>query len=63
MSMTLFINEICPKCRQPIWQTTIDLHPTDRDLAIHKIVCADCGLVKTKTLSLKPSKPSPELAA
>jgi len=63
MPFTLYIDEICPKCRQPIWQTTIDLHPSRPDLAIHNLLCADCGPVKAKIVSLKPGVASPELAA
>jgi hypothetical protein len=63
MSLTLFVDDICPKCRKPIKQTTIELHPTDRDLALHNFACVDCGPVKTKIISLKPGKPPPELAA
>ena len=63
MSLTLFIDEPCPKCRKPIRQTTIDVHPTNRDLALHIYECADCGPVKTKIISLKPKKPSAKLAA
>ena len=54
MSLTLFIDEPCPKCRKPIRQTTIDVHPTNRDLPLHIYECADCGPVKTKIISLKP---------
>jgi hypothetical protein len=48
MSLTLFVDEPCPKCRKPIRQTTIDVHPTNRDLALHIYECADCGPVKLK---------------
>jgi hypothetical protein len=63
MSMTLFTNEPCPRCGKTIRQTTIDLHPTPNGLAIHTFECGDCGPVKSKVYSLKPGKPSPELAA
>jgi hypothetical protein len=63
MPLTLFFDDICPKCHQPIWQTTIELHPSRPDLAIHNFRCADCGPVKTKIVSLNPGKSSPELAA
>jgi hypothetical protein len=63
MSFMLFVDDTCPKCRKPIKQTTIELHPTRRDLALHNFQCADCGPVKTKIISLKPEKPSAELAA
>ena len=63
MSLTLFINEPCPRCRKSIRQTTIDLHPTNTDIALHNYECADCGPVKTKIISLKSKKPPAELAA
>jgi hypothetical protein len=63
MSFTLFVDDTCPKCRKPIKQTTIELHPTRRDLALHNFHCADCGPIKTKVFSLKPGEPPPELAA
>jgi hypothetical protein len=63
MSLTLFINETCPKCRKPIMHGVIEAHPSRRDIALENFVCADCGPVKTKIISLKPSKPSPVLAA
>jgi hypothetical protein len=63
MSFILFVDETCPKCRKPISQTTIELHPTCRDLALHNFRCADCGPVKTKIISLKPEKRPDELAA
>jgi hypothetical protein len=63
MSLTLYTDEPCPVCRQIIRQSTIDLHPTLRDVAIHNFECADCGTVRTKIVSLKPRKRSSELAA
>ena len=63
MSLTLFNDEPCPRCRKPIRQTTIELHPTNRDLALHNYECAECGPVKTKIISLKPDRPAAELAA
>lgn len=62
MSLTLFIDDLCPKCRRPIRQTTVELHPIRSDLALHYFVCADCGPVKTKIYSLKPDETAPELA-
>jgi hypothetical protein len=63
MSLTLFINEPCPRCQKPIRQTTVGLHPTNPDIALHNYECADCGPVKTKIISLKSKKPPAELAA
>jgi hypothetical protein len=53
MSMDLFMNDTCPRCRKPIKETTVTPHPARHDLAIHTFECADCGVVKTKTLLLK----------
>ena len=44
LSLTLFIDEPCPKCRKPIRQMTIDVHPTNRDLALHVYECPDCQI-------------------
>ena len=63
MSLTLFGNDPCPRCRKPVRQTTIELHPTRRDLAVHNFVCADCGPVRTKIISLRPGEPTSEMAA
>jgi hypothetical protein len=63
MPFNLYIDNICPKCQQPVMLTIIELHPTQPDLAIHNFQCTDCGLVKGKIVSLKPGKPSPGLAA
>jgi hypothetical protein len=41
----------------------IDPHPTDRDVALQKFHCADCGPIKIKSISLKPGKPPPEITA
>ena len=54
MSIDLFLNDTCPKRRNPIRLKTITPHPTRYDLAIHNFECADCGAVKTKILLLKP---------
>ena len=63
MSLNLFSDEPCPRCRKPIRQTTIELHPTNRALALHNYECAECGPVKTKIISLKPNKTAAELPA
>jgi hypothetical protein len=52
MSLNLFFNEPCPKCRKPIMQGAVEPHPTRRDIALENFVCADCGPVKTKIISL-----------
>jgi hypothetical protein len=54
MSIDLFMNDTCPKCRKPIKETNVTSHPTRYDLAIHCFECADCGVVKTKVLMLIP---------
>jgi hypothetical protein len=63
MSLTLFIDDICPRCRNPINLSLIEPHPTRTDLALHNFECADCGVVKTKIYSLKPNARRPKLAA
>jgi hypothetical protein len=55
MSLDLFMNDTCPKCRKPIKLTGVELHPTNRELAVHKFECASCGPVTTKILYRKPS--------
>ena len=63
MPLILFTDEPCPNCRKPIKQTTITLHPTLPDVALHNYECADCGPVKTKVISLMPNKQSDKVAA
>ena len=53
MSLDLFMNDTCPRCRKPIKLAVIEQHPTRRDLSIYKLECADCGIVKTKVLFRK----------
>jgi hypothetical protein len=59
MSVELFMNDPCPKCHRPLRQTTVTPHPTSRDLAIHNFECADCGLVKSRILLVKPGESIP----
>jgi hypothetical protein len=61
MSVDLFMNDTCPKCRKPIGPTTVTPHPARRELAIHSFACADCGPVKTKVLLQKPRAVVPEM--
>jgi predicted RNA-binding Zn-ribbon protein involved in translation (DUF1610 family) len=63
MAFVLYIDETCPKCRHPIWRTTIELHPSRPDHAVHNFECPNCGSVPTKVISLKPGKPSSSAAA
>jgi hypothetical protein len=63
MSLYLFFNETCPDCGKPTLQGTIEAHPSRRDVALQNLQCAACGVVKTKVVSLRPGRPSPELAA
>jgi hypothetical protein len=56
-------DETCPKCRKPVNLAIVEPHPTRCDLSLHNFECADCGFVRTKILSQKPSPPPPELAA
>jgi hypothetical protein len=53
-SLRFFIDDPCPICSQPVKFAEIELHPSRRDLAIHKYYCIDCGPVTGKTYSLKP---------
>jgi len=46
MSLTIFIDDTCPRCRKPAKLTLIEPHPSDRDLAIHN--CVDCGPARAK---------------
>jgi hypothetical protein len=58
MPFDLFNDDTCPKCRKPIKQTTVERHPTRRDLAIHNFRCANCGIVKINILFRRTAKPS-----
>jgi hypothetical protein len=58
MSLTLFVDDTCPKCRKPVRLAVIEPHPTRRDLAVHNFLCIDCGPVKAKVYTLKPPTPS-----
>jgi hypothetical protein len=58
MSFTLYTDEPCPRCQKPIRQTTVSLHPSLPDIALHDYECADCGPVKTKMISLTPTNPA-----
>jgi hypothetical protein len=50
MSIDLFMNDTCPRCRKPIKLAVIEQHQTRGDLSVQKFECADCGGVKTKIL-------------
>jgi len=63
MPLNFDVNDTCRKCGSTIRRAVIYLHPTDRDVAIHSLKCADCGYEKTKLLSLRPGAPPPELTA
>jgi C4-type Zn-finger protein len=63
MSLNFVVDHNCLKCGKPITLAVIDLHPTDRDVAIHSLKCAGCGYEKTRVLSLRPAAPPPELTA
>jgi hypothetical protein len=63
MALSLYFNDLCPKCQKPTMQAIIEAHPDKRDLALQKFHCADCGPIKTKFISLKPAKPAPVLGA
>jgi hypothetical protein len=53
MSLDLFMNDTCARCRKPIKLARIERHPTRRDLSVHKFECAECGGVKTKVVFRK----------
>jgi hypothetical protein len=53
MSLDLFMNDTCPKCRQPLMPAVIEPHPTRRSLAVHKFECSNCGAVQTSILFRK----------
>lgn len=61
--MTFFTDYRCPKCGKPTVETVVEPHPSRRDVALQNFECADCGVVRTKVLSLKLGAPPPELAA
>jgi hypothetical protein len=63
MSIDLFMNDTCPKCRKAFKETTVTPHPTRYDLAIRNSECVDCGVVKTRILLLKPGLSRSEVAA
>jgi hypothetical protein len=45
MSIDIFMNDTCPKCRKPIKLAAIEPHPISGDLAVHKFECGACGPV------------------
>ena len=58
LSLTLFIDDTCPKCRKPVKLSVIEAHPTSPNLAIHNYQCIDCGPVLAKVISLEQDRPS-----
>jgi hypothetical protein len=63
MSLTLFIDEPCPRCHKAVKLAVIEPHPDRLDLAIHNYHCIDCGPVRAKIISLKPDKQRERTAA
>jgi hypothetical protein len=63
MSLTLFVDDTCPKCRKTILHSYIEPHPTRRDLAVHKLDCTECGAVEIEIISLSPGVSPAGLAA
>ena len=55
--MNFIIDDTCPTCGSTIRYAFIDLHPTERDTAIHSLKCTDCGYKKTRVLSLLAAAP------
>jgi ssDNA-binding Zn-finger/Zn-ribbon topoisomerase 1 len=56
------VSETCPKCRKLVAIATVELHPTHPDRAVYNFMCANCGPVKTRIVSLLTDQPPPELA-
>jgi hypothetical protein len=54
MSLDLFMNDSCPKCRKPIKLAAVGPHPNSRELAVHRFECSSCGRMTTKILYRKP---------
>ena len=63
MPLNFVVDYTCPRCGSTIRHAVIDIHPTDRDAAIHSLKCADCGYEKTRVLLLRPTAAPPELTA
>ena len=55
MSLDLFMNDTCPKCRKPLKLAAVDPHPIDPELAVHKFECISCGRVTSKVLYRRPN--------
>jgi hypothetical protein len=55
MSLDVFMNDTCPKCRKLIKLTAVEPHPTNRELAVHKLEGASCRPVTSKILYRKLS--------
>jgi ssDNA-binding Zn-finger/Zn-ribbon topoisomerase 1 len=55
MSVDLFMNDTCPKCRKPLKPAVIEPRLTRHSLAVHKFECSNCGAVQTKVLFRKSS--------
>jgi hypothetical protein len=63
MAFTLDVYDACPKCRKATMRAVVQLHSTNPNLALQNFECAECGPVRTKILSIKPSVPPAELSA
>jgi hypothetical protein len=63
MSLDLFMNDTCPKCRKPLEPAIIVSHPTRHGFAVRRCECSNCGVVQTKILFRKLSKPVPDEVA
>jgi len=62
MALIFHSSDPCPRCGKPTTQAEIELHPARNDLALHNFICADCGPVRTKVLSLTPPAQRSEIA-
>jgi len=59
MSLDLFMNDTCQKCRKPLMPAIIEPHQTRRSLAVHKWECPNCGATQTKILFRKSVRALP----
>ena len=52
--MNIAISPICPKCHRPaLCSSTIELHPSNENIALHNFICLSCGPVKTVAIDLR----------
>jgi hypothetical protein len=49
-------DETCPRCRKRVPVATIDLHPTNSDVAVRSSNCTACGHVSSYSMSIRPAQ-------